>query len=169
MNQILSPIKNLIYTIRDRKVMLDHDLAILYGVETRSLKQAVKRNLERFPADFMFQLTEIEEEILRSQIVISSETWGGKRYPSLAFTELGIAMLSSVLKSEEAIKTNIKIMRTFFELRTILDENSGLNKRVEKIELESSALFKLVFHRLEILEKNTPLFPPKRRKIGFKF
>src|SRR6266851_9363592 len=107
-----------IYLIRGEKVMLDSDLAELYGVETRVLVQAVKRNNERFPDDFMFQLTEAEFENLRSQSVMSS--WGGRRYPPYAFTELGTAMLSTVLRSKQALQVNIAIMRTFVRLREIL-------------------------------------------------
>jgi hypothetical protein len=160
-------IKPLIYFIRNQRVMLDRDLAVLYEVETKVLKQAVKRNSDRFPKDFMFQLTEMEELNLRSQFVTSSGGWGGQRYPSLAFTELGIAMLSSVLKSDHAIQTNILIMRTFFELRKLLGKDSEAIERIENLESQSNRLFKIVFHRLDRLESQAPLLPPGRRKIGF--
>jgi hypothetical protein len=120
-------ITNKIYLIRGQKVMLDRDLAELYGVETRVLKQAVKRNITRFPVDFMFELSRAEFNNLRSQIVISS--WGGIRYRPMAFTEQGVAMLSSVLNSNRAIQVNIKIMRACTKLRhltTILKESGAL-------------------------------------------
>lgn len=118
----LHPIQNKIYEIRGQKVMLDRDLAEMYGVETRTLNQAVKRNRERFPEDFMFLLTTEEWEILKSQIVISR--WGGTRKLPNAFTELGVAMLSSVLGSKTAIQINIGIMRAFVTVRQMLTENS---------------------------------------------
>ena len=160
-------LEKLIYLIRGHKVMLDQDLAMLYGVETRTLNQAVKRNISRFPADFYFQLTEIEGKSLRSQFVISKPGRGGKRYLPFAFTELGIAMLSSVLKSDQAIQVNISIMRLFFELRNQLRKDGGLSKKLEKLESESNDLFRLVFHRLDQLEIKIPLLPPHRRRIGF--
>jgi hypothetical protein len=162
----LVEIEQLIYIIRGYRVMLDRDLASLYGVETRTLNQSVRRNVDRFPDDFMFQLTDIEEESLRSQIVISKEGRGGKRYRSMAFTELGIAMLSSVLKSDQAIKTNIAIMRTFFELKRLLKDDDHLAKKVEALEKNTTQLFKLVFFRLDQLEDETPILRPDRRKIG---
>ncbi len=141
-------------------------LAKLYVVETKVLNQSVRRNIDRFPEDFMFQLLDIEEENLRSQIVTSSSGYGGKRYPSFVFTELGIAMLSSVLKSEQAVKTNIAIMRTFFELRKILNEDKTTAAKIENLEQNTTKLFKLVFHRLDQLEMKTPPLPPGRRKLG---
>ena len=123
---------NRIFFIRRKKVMLDNDLAELYGVETRQLIQAVKRNLKRFPEDFMFQLSEVEFKILRSQNVISS--WGGRRYPPYAFTEQGVAMLSSVLRSEQAINVNIAVMRAFVQLRRLSYNYSDLLKKVNAME-----------------------------------
>ncbi|MBL7815156.1 MAG: ORF6N domain-containing protein [Saprospiraceae bacterium] len=125
-------IASIIYMIRGEKVMLDADLAALYGVETRTLKQAVKRNIERFPLDFMFELTKDEVDNLRSQIVISS--WGGRRYLPHAFTEQGVAMLSGILNSERAIAVNIAIMRTFVQIRKLALSNLALTQRVEKLE-----------------------------------
>jgi hypothetical protein len=110
-------IEKRIFVVRDRQVMLDEDLADLYGVETRVLVQQVKRNAKRFPEDFMFQLTSAEAEALRSQIVISNEGRGGRRYAPYVFTEQGVAMLSGVLRSDRAIAVNIEIMRVFVELR----------------------------------------------------
>lgn len=112
----------------------------------------------------MFQLTEIEEESLRSQPVTSNK--GGNRYRSFAFTELGIAMLSSVLRSDQAVQTNIGIMRTFFELRRLLDRESSLTQRVDSLERESDQLFELVFQRLDQLEIKLPTLPPGRKQIG---
>ena len=125
-NSLLSEetIANKIYFIRNQKVMLDRDLAILYGIETKVLNQAVKRNMSRFPEDFMFQLTEIEFQNLKSQIVTSS--WGGSRKLPSAFTEHGVLMLSSVLKSDKAIQVNIQIMRIFTKVRQMLLDTTEL-------------------------------------------
>lgn len=128
----LQPIESLIHVIRDQQVMLDSDLARLYGVETRVLNQAVKRNIERFPEDFMFQFTEEDSQNLKSQNVISS--WGGNRKPPYAFTENGVAMLSSVLRSPTAIEVNIRIMRAFTAMRSFLISNAHMFKRLETIE-----------------------------------
>ena len=128
----LLPIESLIHVIRDQQVMLDSDLARLYGVETRVLNQAVKRNIERFPEDFMFQLTEEDSQNLKSQYVISS--WGGSRKLPYAFTENGVAMLSSVLRSKTAIEVNIRIMRAFTAMRSFLMSNAHMFKRLETIE-----------------------------------
>ncbi len=125
----LETIQSKIYEIRGMKVMLDFDLAKLYGVEKRALNQAVKRNFTRFPVDFMFQLDAKEYENLKSQFVISS--WGGNRYKPYAFTEQGVAMLSSVLHSETAININIAIMRAFVATRQMLYAQETTNKRIE--------------------------------------
>ena len=137
-------IANSIFIIRGHKVMLSHDLAELYGVETRVLIQAVKRNIERFPSDFIFQINQREYENLKSQFVISS--WGGRRraFP-YAFTEQGVAILSSVLRSKRAVAVNIAIMRTFVKLREILATNSSLRRKIEAIEQKYDEQFKLVF------------------------
>lgn len=121
-----------IYFIRGQKVMLDRDLAELYGVETRILKQAVKRNLTRFPEDFMFELTKEESENLRSQIVISSQNWGGSRYMPTAFTEQGITMLSCVLNSPKAIDVNIRIIRVFTRMREMILTHKDLLLEIEE-------------------------------------
>ncbi|HEX5003265.1 MAG TPA: ORF6N domain-containing protein [Bacteroidia bacterium] len=121
-----------IYKIRGHQVLLDRDLAALYGVETRVLNQAVKRNLERFPDDFMFQLTDIEHDNLMSQFVTSS--WGGTRKLPMAFTEQGVAMLSGVLKSPIAIQVNIQIMRLFVKMRKMITDYKDLLERVEALE-----------------------------------
>ena len=127
------------YVIRGQTVMFDADLAALYGVETRALVQAVKRNAERFPQDFMFQLTDKEAEHLRSHFVTSS--WGGRRYNSYAFTEHGVAMLSSVLRSKRAVEVNITIVRTFVRLRRILATNEDLARKVAQHDRHIAVLF----------------------------
>ena len=155
-------IENKIYFIRGQKVMIDHDLAALYGVETKVLIQAVKRNLERFPEDFMFLLTEKEFKILRSQFVTSS--WGGRRYIPYVFTEQGVAMLSSVLRSKRAIQVNIQIMRTFTKLKSLLATHKDLQRKIEEMEKKYDQQFRVVFDAIRALI--TPP-APKRKKIGF--
>ena len=127
-------IESLIHIIREQQVMLDSDLARLYGVETKALNQAVKRNIQRFPADFMFQLT--KEECLRSQIVTSNGSRGGTRYMPYAFTENGVAMLSSVLRSNKAIEVNINIMRAFSAMRSFLMNNAAIFQRMDQLEMK---------------------------------
>lgn len=131
-------IEKRILVVRERQVMLDEDLAELYGVETRVLVQQVRRNEKRFPADFMFQLSAGEFSDLKSQSVISSGGHGGRRKPPLVFTEQGIAMLSGVLRSERAIAVNIEIMRVFVELRRVASSYTAIEKRLEEIERELS-------------------------------
>src|SRR4030042_11312 len=157
-------IEKAILLIRGQKVMVDAELAELYGVETKALVQAVKRNLERFPEDFMFQLNHKEFAILRSQIVTSSN-WGGRRYPPYAFTEQGVAMLSSVLRSQRAIKVNIEIMRAFIRLRRILASHTELAQKLDALEKKYDAQFKQVFDTIRKL-----MAPPEpaRRRIGFR-
>jgi len=157
-------IEKAILLIRGQKVMLDADLAELYGVETRVLVQAVKRNIERFPDDFMFQLSQKEFTILRSQFVTSSG-WGGRRYPPYAFTEQGVAMLSSVLRSQRAIQVNIEIMRAFIRLRQMLASHVELARKLDALENKYDAQFKQVFEAIRQLM--TPP-EPKRRPIGFR-
>lgn len=125
-----------IFVVRGRQVMLDEDLADLYGVETKRLIQQVQRNLKRFPQDFMFQLDKTETEALRSQIVTSKEGRGGRRYAPYVFTEQGVAMLSGVLRSDRAIAVNIEIMRVFVELRRVASSYAAIEKRLEEIERE---------------------------------
>ncbi|MBL7899121.1 MAG: ORF6N domain-containing protein [Crocinitomicaceae bacterium] len=127
-----------IYLIRGQKVMIDRDLAELYGVQTKVLKQAVKRNIHRFPEDFMFELSDNEAEILRSQFVTSRLNWGGSRYLPMAFTEHGVLMLSSVLKSERAIEVNIRIMRLFTKMREMLMTHKDLQTELEEIRKKMS-------------------------------
>jgi hypothetical protein len=162
-------IEKRIYLIRGQKVMLDSDLAGLYGVTTKVLIQAVKRNIKRFPLDFMFQLS--KEEFLRSQNVISNlrsqfvtSSYGGRRYLPYAFTEQGVAMLSSVLNSERAIQVNIQIMRTFSKLKRILASHKDLARKIEELESKYDTQFKVVFDAIRQLMK-----PPEKgiKKIGF--
>lgn len=131
-----SEIQKKIYTIHNEQVMLDSDLALFYGVETRRLNEQVKRNKERFPSDFMFQLTAQEFENLMSQIAISSAEHGGRRKQPYAFTEQGVAMLSAVLKSETAVKMSVQIMNAFVAMRRFLVENAGVFQRLDKLELK---------------------------------
>ena len=156
-------IEKRIFFLRGQKVMLDADLASLYGVETGALKRAVKRNRERFPEDFMFQLTFQEVGILRCQNGISS--WGGQRFLPYAFTEQGVAMLSSVLKSKRAVQVNIEIMRAFVKLRELIASHKDLARKLEELEKKYDAQFKVVFDAIR--ELMTPLPPPPRR-IGFR-
>lgn len=145
--------------------MLDSDLAELYGVETKKLLQSVKRNIDRFPEDFMFQLEEKEWDVLRSQFVTSKEKRGGRRYLPYAFTEQGVAMLSSVLRSKRAIAINIEIIRAFVELRRLLASNKALSEKIEKLEEKYDSQFKIVF---DALRKLISPSEPKRPPIGFK-
>ena len=133
MNSLVE-VQNLIYEIRGQKVMLDSDLAKLYGVQTFNLNKAVKRNINRFPSDFMFQLTKEEYESLVFQIGISKQGRGGRRFMPFVFTEKGVAMLSTVLNSEQAIAVNIQIMRTFVQIKKFALEHKDLNKRLTDLE-----------------------------------
>jgi len=157
-----------IYCIRNQKVMLDSDLAELYEVETRILNQQVKRNLERFPEDFMFQLTTKEWDTLKSQNTTSS--WGGRRKLPYAFTEHGVLMLSSALNSKKAIAVNIQIMRIFTKLREVLTDSLSLKLDIEEIKNKLSSHSKnieLVFNYLdELIDKKDKVKP--RPKIGYK-
>lgn len=161
-------VMNKIYLIRNQKVMLDSDLAELYQVETKVLNQQVKRNLKRFPEDFMFQLTDIEFDNLKSQIVTSS--WGGKRKLPFVFTEQGVAMLSGILNSDRAIAVNIQIMRIFTKIRQMLSDNTDLRLDIEKIKSKldnQDKNLEIVFRYLdELLDKKDN--PVEKNKIGYK-
>ncbi len=160
----LERIETRIFLLRGQKVMLSTDLAELYGVEPRALVQAVKRNIERFPGDFMFQLSAPEFENLKSQFVTSS--WGGlRRAVPYAFTEQGVAMLSSVLHSKRAVRVNIEIMRAFVRLRQMLASNVGLARKLAALEKKYDAQFRVVFEAIR--ELMTPPEPKKKRPIGF--
>jgi ORF6N domain len=178
MSAIEPLVQSRILSLREQRVMLDEDLARLYGVETRVLVQAVKRNLTRFPADFMFQLSAAEAANLRSQFVISSAGHGGRRTAPYAFTEQGVAMLSSILGSQRAIAVNIEIMRTFVKVRQLATTHGDLAKRLAELEHKTEALalqhdtlsrntraqLKQIFDALRDLM--TPPEPPKR-PVGF--
>lgn len=156
-------IERLILLIRGKKVLLDFDLAEMYGVETKVLNQAVKRNLKRFPSDFMFQLTSEELNTLRSQFV-TSKGFGGRRVPPYVFTEQGVAMISGVLNSSRAIEVNIAIMRTFVSLRKMLSSNEELSRRLHELETKYDKQFRIVFEAIR--ELMTPP-EPKRNQMGF--
>ncbi len=159
-------IENIIYMIRGQKIILDSDLASLYEVETKVLNQAVKRNLDRFPPDFMFQLTEDEFANLRSQFATSS--WGGRRYPPFAFTEHGAMMVASVLNSPRAIEMSVYVVRSFVKLRTITLEYKELTNKLAKIEERlgehDTAILEIVNAIRQLMEPPTP----KKKEIGFK-
>jgi hypothetical protein len=177
---ILKPenVARLVFFVRGEKVMLDADLAMLYGVEARALNQAVARNRKRFPGDFMFQLTKKEYNSIRSQfvttsgraivnssqIVMSSRKHRGRAYRPYAFTEQGVAMLSSVLRSSRAVEVNIAIMRTFVQLRRLMDSNADLARKIENLEKKYDEKFATVFAAIKQLI--APPAPAKKR-IGF--
>lgn len=155
-------IERSILVLRGQKVMLDEDIATLYGVETKTLIRAMKRNIERFPLDFMFQMALEDVENLRCQIGTSS--WGGRRYLPYAFTEQGVAMLSSVLRSDRAVRVNIEIMRAFARLRQVMTSQADLVRRLDELEQKYDDQFKDVFQALRQLM--APPGTPSRR-IGF--
>ena len=159
-------IESAIYVIRGQKVMIDRDLGRLYGVETRVLLQSVRRNADRFPDDFMFQLNSQELENWRSQFVMSnSSTKMGLRRAPYVFTEQGVAMLSSVLRSPQAIQVNIEIMRAFVSLRRTLDSHDNLHKKIEEMEASYDEQFRIVFEAIRKLME--PPIEEGKRKIGF--
>lgn len=172
-------IERAILLIRGHKVMLDRDLAALYGVQTKALNQAVKRNLDRFPEDFMFQLAWEEAETVGSQFVtfkpeeadssrshsVTLKRGENPKYRPYAFTQEGVAMLSSVLRSERAVRVNIEIMRTFVRLREMLASNAALALRLDELEKKYDAQFRVVFDAIRQLMAPPP--PPPERRIGF--
>jgi hypothetical protein len=161
----LETIERRIYVIHGHKVMLDFDLAELYGVTTARLNEQVKRNRERFPEDFAFQLTREECDILMSQIAISNAGRGGRRKLPWAFTEHGILMLSSVLRSEQAIQVNITIMRAFVRMREVMIAHKEMARRIDDMERKYDTQFKAVFDALRRLMASP--VPPKKRPIGY--
>jgi hypothetical protein len=159
----IEKIESRIFLLRGRRVMLDEDLAMLYGVETKQLTRQVRRNIGRFPSDFMFRLT--MQEFLRCQIGTSKQ--GGRRYLPYAFTEQGVAMLSSVLNSERAIQVNIQIMRAFVNLKRLALNYAGLKRKIEEIEKKYDAQFAIVFKVIKKLFM-PPASPPKPKgPLGF--
>jgi len=160
-----SKISRRILFVRGHKVMLDRDLAVLYGVSTKQLNQQVQRNGERFPSDFMFQLTPEEADSLRSQIVTSNRGRGGPRYLPYAFTEQGVAMLSGVLKSRRAVLVNVEIMRTFVKLRQILSSHAELARKLEELEKRYDSQFRVVFDAIRELMSSEP---GETRPVGFR-
>jgi len=165
MNDIISieNITGLIYLIRGKKVILDRDLAVLYGVETKRLKEQVKRNIERFPEDFMFELSKSEFANWRSQFATSNRDKIGLRYSPMAFTEQGVAMLSSVLRSKTAIQVNIQIMRAFTKMRQLIFDNAELRKEIENLRADVDGKFQVVFETLDQLLT----VDSKPKKIGY--
>ena len=173
MSQIdLIRVERSIRIIRGDKVILDQDLAELYGVENKQLIRSVKRNLDRFPADFMFQLTNQEFKDLKSQFATSSQ-WGGRRTPPYAFSEQGVSMLSSVLNSPRAVQVNIEIMRAFVRLRRMLASNAELAERLESLEQKYDDQFRVVFDAIRQLmgadegEKESIGFKVKEGVVGY--
>ncbi len=162
-------IQKMIYEFRGQRVMVDSDLAILYGVDTKYLNKQVKRNIDRFPDDFMFQLSAEEYDVLRFQIGTSKLGQGGRRFQPIVFTENGVAMLSGILNSKQAVQVNIAIMRTFTKLRSFLAMENSVEGKVDKLEQGTHKLFKIVFERLDDIEEQiSPKLSPHRRKIGIK-
>ena len=162
-NIINEIIQNKIYIIDGQKVMLDFDLAELYEVQTKTLNQSVKRNIDRFPEDFMFKVDINKHSNLRSQIVTSS--YGGRRYSFYAFTEQGVAMLSSILNSKKAIQVNIQIMRAFTQLRQMIINYSELKDKIEELEDEYDENFRVIFELIKnmLIEEDKP-----KKQLGFK-
>jgi hypothetical protein len=166
-------IESRIHLISGKKVMLDRDLAVLYGVETRTLNQAVQRNLNRFPSDFMFQLSKVELDNLKSQIVISN--WGGTRKLPYAFTENGVAMLSGVLNSDRAVMVNIQIMRAFTRIRNLVTDYSELQRAIETVERrvnDHDKALEIAFNTLKKFTMPKELLPKEyspegEKKMGF--
>lgn len=165
----VDPVEGLIYLLRGQRVMLDSDLAALYEVPTKALNQAVRRNLDRFPKDFMFPLSAAEADSLRSQTVTSNRAArGGRRHLPLVFTEQGVAMLSSVLRSARAVKVNIGIMRTFVRLRQLLASHADLERRLAELERKYDRRFKAVFQAIrELMDQPEPEPNDQGREIGF--
>ncbi len=160
----IETIERIIYLFRGQKVMLDSDLAEIYGMPTKVLLQAIKRNEKRFPSDIAFQLENQDVVALRSQIVTSKSCRGGRRYQPYVFTEQGVAMLSSVLNSDRAIEVNIQIMRAFVKLREMIATNKDLSKKLEELEKKYNSQFKIVFDAIRALVTQPE---PKEKKIGY--
>lgn len=166
----IQTIQSKIYEIRGQKVMLDFDLALLYQTETRTLKQAVRRNIDRFPSDFMFELTQLEVQSLRSQIVMSKPGRGGTRHKPFAFTEQGVAMLASILNSPKAIEVNIAIVRAFVFIRQYALSHKDLTDKLRKLEVRYKRKFKDISAAIQFLLQKDQLetSQQERKRIGFK-
>ncbi len=167
---VLEKIQKMIYIIRGQRVMMDSDLAMLYGVEVKRLNEQVKRNIKRFPEDFSFVPNFSELSELRSQFVTLDHLTTGNniKYTPRLFTENGVAMLSSILNSDRAIEVNISIMRIFTKLKSFLLMEESVNKRMDNLEVGTNHLFKIVFERLDAIETSAPNLKPNRKKIGIK-
>lgn len=170
----VSRIEKMIFIVREMKVMLDSDLAELYGVETKALNRAVKRNISRFPDDFMFTPNSEELTLLRYQIGAANVD-SKRRFSPYLFTENGVAMLSGILNSERAITVNISIMRTFTKIRSLIDSDKVIAKRITELQKETNELFEVVFDRLDEvdlkisqLKRELPALSPRRKRIGLK-
>jgi hypothetical protein len=160
-----SKIARRILSVRGLRVMLDRDLAVLYGVSTKQPNQQVLRNRDRFPSDFMLQVTPEEAETLRLQIATSNRRWGGRRYLPHAFTKQGVAMLSGVLHSRRAVRVNLEIMRTFVKLRQILSSHAELARKLEELERRYEGQFRIVFDAIrELMAPESP----ESRPVGFR-
>ncbi len=168
MSQSITPVQigNLIYHIRGKAVILDSDLAKMYQVETKVLNQAVRRNIGRFPSDFMFKLTKSEYKNLMSQFVTSNNGHGGRRYMPYAFTEQGVAMLSGVLNSDIAINVNINIMRAFVQIRRLGMTVVDLKRKIDTMEKKYDSQFRVVFKAIQQLLDPPPV-KKKKQKMGF--
>lgn len=166
----IQTIQSKIYEIRGQKVMLDYDLALLYQTETRTLKQAVRRNIDRFPSDFMFELSQLEVQSLRSQIVMSKPGRGGTRHKPFAFTEQGVAMLASILNSPKAIEVNIAIVRAFVFIRQYALSHKDLTDKLRKLEARYKRKFKDISAAIQFLLQRDQLVTnqQERKRIGFK-
>ncbi len=162
----ISKLEKLIYVVRGHKVMLDSDLAKIYNVEIKRLNEQVKRNSDRFPEDFMFQLSIDERNTLRSQIATFEESVGQRKYLPYVFTEQGVAMLSSVLNGPQAIKVNIQIMRAFVQLRELTATHKNLAEKIEVLEKKYDKQFKIIFDTLR--DCLVPALDKERKKIGLK-
>lgn len=162
-------IQSRIYEVRNQKVMLDFDLADLYEIETKRLKEAVRRNRERFPGDFKFEITASESRNLRSQFASSSSAWGGRRYLPFAFTEQGVAMLSSVLNSKKAVQVNIAIMRVFVFIRQYALSHKDLTEKLKELETKYNKQFNDVYEAINYLLQKDKIESTqnKRKQIGF--
>jgi hypothetical protein len=170
----VSRIEKMIFIVRGMKVMLDSDLAELYGVETKALNRAVKRNISRFPDDFLFTPDSEELTLLRYQIGAANVD-SKRRFSPYLFTENGVAMLSGILNSERAITVNISIMRTFTKIRSLIDSDKIIAKRITELQKETNELFEVVFDRLDEvdlkisqLKRELPVLSPRRKRIGLK-